>query len=349
MAIIDSVAVVIPAFNAGATIGAAVASALEHAEVEQVIVIDDASKDDTVVVARRAAGNDPRFVMLEQGSNRGPSAARNRAIALCTADWIALLDADDQFLAGRFSAMRPSDRTEIFADNIMFVGHTHLDADGRVDPTLILHGEDRYFFIDFEGFVLANFSRPDRLRGELGFIKPVIRRSLFARFNLHYAENCRLGEDFLLYAEALARGARFEISLQTGYAALRQGNSLSLRHGAAELEHLLSKSTKLHLGLAPGSKERRALGSYLRALRHKLDYREVLDRRRKLGLLSGLTRLARSPAVAGTILKDKILASDDPIGACGLLISLDDIAAFGTVTEGNEQPLANAAQLVEHD
>ncbi len=263
VAIIDSVSVIIPAYNSRATIAAAITSALQQHEVDQVIVVDDASEDDTAAVARAAAGNDHRFVLLKQDRNQGPSAARNRAIAHSGAAWVAILDADDQFFPGRFGVMRPQGGTEMFADNIMFIRHEDLDADGRFEPSFELTGRSRSFVIDFEKFVRANLSRPDRLRGELGFIKPVIRRSLFDRLDLRYAENCRLGEDFLLYCEALASGAQFEISLRPGYAALRRDNSLSLRHGAWELEQLLIEASSLLEKLERGTKERRALRSYI--------------------------------------------------------------------------------------
>ncbi|MGB3472817.1 MAG: glycosyltransferase family 2 protein [Erythrobacter sp.] len=346
---IDSVSVVIPAYNSSATIGAAITSALQQDEVEQVFVVDDASNDNTAAIARVAAGSDRRFVLLEQDRNQGPSAARNRAIAQSDAAWIAILDADDQFLPGRFGAMKPQNGTDMVADNIMFVRHEDLGEDGRVASAAMLSGQNQSFQIDFEKFVLANLSRPDRLRGELGFIKPVIRRSLFDRLDLHYAENCRLGEDFLLYCKALAKGARFEISLQTGYIALRRDNSLSLRHGARELEQLLIETISLLETLANGTKEREALKAYIRTIRRKLDYREVLDRRREQGLFSGLRRLALSPAVARTILKDKIVPSEDPVGACGLLISADDIAALGVVADSHERAVSSSGMCIERD
>ena len=72
-----TVAVIIPARNATATIGRAVRSALAQREAEQVIVVDDASTDDTASVAAAAAGGDPRLIMLVQSRNCGPAAARS--------------------------------------------------------------------------------------------------------------------------------------------------------------------------------------------------------------------------------------------------------------------------------
>jgi glycosyltransferase involved in cell wall biosynthesis len=90
--------VVMPAFQAQATIGAAVDSALAQTVTDvEVIVVDDGSTDATVAEVRRRAERDGRVVLLSQ-ANAGPSAARNRAIAQARAEAIAFLDADDLML-----------------------------------------------------------------------------------------------------------------------------------------------------------------------------------------------------------------------------------------------------------
>ena len=84
------VAFVIPAYNAVATVAAAVRSACEQVvPADEVIVVDDGSVDDTAAVAERAGAR----VLVR--ANGGPGAARNTGIQATTAEWIALLDADD--------------------------------------------------------------------------------------------------------------------------------------------------------------------------------------------------------------------------------------------------------------
>ncbi len=84
------IAAVIPAYNAERIVAAAIES-LQRQTVPpaEIIVVDDGSQDDTSAVATRAGA---RVIRQE---NRGPAAARNRGIAATTAEWIALLDADD--------------------------------------------------------------------------------------------------------------------------------------------------------------------------------------------------------------------------------------------------------------
>jgi glycosyltransferase involved in cell wall biosynthesis len=91
------IAVIIPCFNAAATIGPAIQSALGQTGIGPgIVVVDDGSTDNSLAVAR---GFEPRVVVLT-GPNRGVSAARNRGIAATAAEWIVFLDADDLLVAG---------------------------------------------------------------------------------------------------------------------------------------------------------------------------------------------------------------------------------------------------------
>ena len=74
------VCVIIAARNAARTIPAAIASALREAEVAEVVVVDDASTDDTRDVALAADDGSGRLAVIRFDVNRGPSSARNAAI-----------------------------------------------------------------------------------------------------------------------------------------------------------------------------------------------------------------------------------------------------------------------------
>ncbi|GMA30389.1 glycosyltransferase family 2 protein [Litorihabitans aurantiacus] len=84
--------VVIPAYNATRTIAAAVSSGLASG-AHRVLVVDDASSDDTVTAARTAGAE---VVALE--TNVGASGARRHGLSLTTSDLVVFLDADDELL-----------------------------------------------------------------------------------------------------------------------------------------------------------------------------------------------------------------------------------------------------------
>jgi len=90
------VSVVIPAYNAGRTITAALASVFAQTYRDfEVIVVDDGSTDDTP--RRLADWADYRVVVVRQ-PNSGPAHARNEAIARARGRLVAFLDADDIWL-----------------------------------------------------------------------------------------------------------------------------------------------------------------------------------------------------------------------------------------------------------
>lgn len=90
------VSVLIPAFNAGRYIDAALASVLGQSEPDlEIIVVNNGSSDDTGERLRRCA--DPRLHVITQAA-RGLPAALNTAILAARADYIAFLDADDIWL-----------------------------------------------------------------------------------------------------------------------------------------------------------------------------------------------------------------------------------------------------------
>jgi predicted O-methyltransferase YrrM len=63
----------------------------------EIIVIDDASTDETPAILARYAAQDARFRIERFAANSGVVTARNRGIALASGDFIAFLDADDRW------------------------------------------------------------------------------------------------------------------------------------------------------------------------------------------------------------------------------------------------------------
>src|SRR5574340_715818 len=91
------VSVIVPAFNAGATLADCLASLVDQTlDRLEVIVVDDGSVDDTAEVARDMSGRHQRPIRLVQlPVNEGLAAARNRGIAAAHGDYIGFVDADD--------------------------------------------------------------------------------------------------------------------------------------------------------------------------------------------------------------------------------------------------------------
>lgn len=89
------VSVVVPAWNAEATLAETLASvaAQRFADLE-ILIVDDGSVDATATVARDFCASDPRGRLIGQ-ANGGVASARNAGIAAARGEWIAPIDADD--------------------------------------------------------------------------------------------------------------------------------------------------------------------------------------------------------------------------------------------------------------
>ena len=90
-----SISVVIPAYNCGEYISRSIDSVLTQTlQPNEIIIVDDGSTDNTVQIALQYG---PKVKLIQQ-QNAGPSAARNTGIQAATGEWIAFLDADDDWL-----------------------------------------------------------------------------------------------------------------------------------------------------------------------------------------------------------------------------------------------------------
>lgn len=120
-----SVSVVIPCYNYGHLLADAVTSVLEDqggADV-RVLIIDDASTDDSAEVARKIAAHDPRIEVAVHATNRGHIATYNEGLLeWADGDYCVLMSADDRLTPG---ALR---RAAEFLDDHPGVGFVYGNA-----------------------------------------------------------------------------------------------------------------------------------------------------------------------------------------------------------------------------
>jgi glycosyltransferase involved in cell wall biosynthesis len=100
------VSVIIPVYNAAEFIEKAVLSALQLVQTAEVILVEDGSKDTSLLVCQRLAKDNDRVKLFSHpnNENRGVSHTRNLGIQMAQSPWIAFLDADDLYLPNRFDA-----------------------------------------------------------------------------------------------------------------------------------------------------------------------------------------------------------------------------------------------------
>ena len=98
------VSVIIPTFNNEATIASSIDSAFaQDPAPTEVIVVDDGSTDSTPDVIRSYGS---RISVVTQ-ENRGVSMARNAGAAIASGEYLAFLDADDEWMPGKLARTIP--------------------------------------------------------------------------------------------------------------------------------------------------------------------------------------------------------------------------------------------------
>lgn len=99
------ISVIIPLYNKAHYIAETLQSVFRQTYTDyEIIVIDDGSMDDSADIVDQMLPLHPSLRLLRQ-ENRGVSATRNRGIQEARGEWIAFLDADDQWHTTHLSTM----------------------------------------------------------------------------------------------------------------------------------------------------------------------------------------------------------------------------------------------------
>jgi len=230
--------IVIPAFNAADFIERALHSAINQSEQNiEVIVVDDASTDETVALVHKLMQSDRRIRLEQNQVNSGVSRTRNRALDLAQGDWIMVLDADDWITP---------DRVEVLCS----LG-TEKDADLVFDNLNLLKGEENTPI----GSLLSATSRepapldgPDYVANDnpeelgSGVLKPTVRRAFLDQHHIRYRNDLNIGEDFLFAVECFAHGAAAYLEPTQHYNYRIHQGSLSRRQSTEQSDKIVHGS-----------------------------------------------------------------------------------------------------------
>ncbi|MFH2044523.1 MAG: glycosyltransferase [Pseudomonadota bacterium] len=89
------ISIIVPFYNASSTLRSTVDSILsQNLKDLEVILVDDGSQDDSLLIAKKICQTDNRVVVVQQ-ENSGVSAARNHGLRVAKGHYIAFVDADD--------------------------------------------------------------------------------------------------------------------------------------------------------------------------------------------------------------------------------------------------------------
>lgn len=207
-----SVTIVVACYRASAYLQACFESVIAQTITDwELLFIDDASPDDTYETALRLEKLDSRVRALKLAVNGGPSAARNLGIANARGDWIAILDADDAFVAERLQSLLAAVRDT--PCDLVFDNMAPLVAGRR--------GGNAYWKWP-EGTRMLSVN--EMMRGcagggvsHYGVLKPFIRREYLEQSGRRYCPALRQGEDVHFHLSMMLAGAVTIVSGGVGY------------------------------------------------------------------------------------------------------------------------------------
>ncbi len=187
-----TVSVVVPAFNASATIERCLSSIVAQTVLpHEILVVDDGSRDDTLTRAQDFASRHPTLNwIIKSQPNGGAGAARNAGIAAASGQALAFLDADDHWLPEKLATSIAA-----FSDDVSMVSHDMLAVDEAGRQTMLV--SSRHMPTPGNPF--------ERLfiRGFVATSTVLVRRDLVAREG-GFDENLPAAQDYDLWLRLAA-------------------------------------------------------------------------------------------------------------------------------------------------
>ena len=196
-----TISAVIPAYNSADFIADAINSILKQTyPVAEIIVVDDGSSDNTEHIVRNLPGN----IHYYKQTNQGPSVARNQGIKMAGGDWIAFLDADDQWTPDKIEKQMA---TLNRYPELQLIAGDMSEIDGQdklLTPSVLAKHQLLQGFRQLHGQPV-----PNALAALIGknFIPTgtvLVRRHVVLAAGL-FNESIRFGEDLELWAKIAAR------------------------------------------------------------------------------------------------------------------------------------------------
>jgi Glycosyl transferase family 2 len=194
-----TVSVVVPCYNYGHYLRDCVGSITAQPGVEvEVLIVDDASPDGSVAVARELAAEDPRVRVLEHETNRGHIATYNDGLAAVDGAYVVLLSADDLLAPGALG--RATALMEARPDLAFVYGYSPEFSQRPPAPVTQVRSWSVWDSPEW-------LARVCRRGSNFAFCPEVVMRGTVMKELVGYDARLPHSADFLLWLRAAARGA----------------------------------------------------------------------------------------------------------------------------------------------
>lgn len=221
--------VIIPAYNAAATLSRCLDSLLHQGREDiRILIIDDGSADDTRRIAAAYCEKSP-LIEYHHQSNAGVSAARNRGLSLAASEFISFVDSDDYVMPGYFEVLDRIGRRDL-----LVFDRCHTGGSARDDAPVF----ERLSAMTDPGDTL------ELLMSSKKIMQPwnkCFRLELIRRHDIRFDESLRIGEDFAFCMAYAVRCGSIAVSREKAYCVdVSDGGSLSRRYRRDLAEQLCS-------------------------------------------------------------------------------------------------------------
>ncbi|MGB3316688.1 MAG: glycosyltransferase family 2 protein, partial [Albidovulum sp.] len=289
---VPTLSVIMANHNGGAYLRAAIGSVLAQTLQDiEVIVADDCSADDSVVIARELASQDGRVRVLTAPANTGPGASRNRALDAARGDWVAVVDSDDLILPDRFRRMldhAAGATADIVADNLSLFSDAGGADLGHLLPADIAQG---LVAVTPDAFLRSELPGPGH--APLGYLKPLIRRDRIGE--MRYREDLRVGEDHDFLLRLLLKGLSMTVMPDAFYRYRKREGSVSHRLKPADIRAMIAAQDRLAPAIGPSTELQRLFAQRRKNLCRELRFAELVGRIKGRDPLGALAIMLRDP------------------------------------------------------
>lgn len=200
----------------------------------ELVVCDDCSKDSSWFILEKYRQLDSRIKIYKNETNLGFKKNFEKAISLCTGEYIALSDQDDIWLPNHLSLL-----LSLLGDRSLACGNALLiDAEGQ-SLEKKLNEVDKLYIFDSNKYIFKNFFERNALQGA----SMLMKRS-FTTSCLPIPESIAYHDAWLAFCACLENGIEYSFDVITKYR--QHGNNVSYQNHNKIQKSIISQ-IKLYL------------------------------------------------------------------------------------------------------
>lgn len=284
--------------NAGAYIDSALASARAQTMQDiEILVLDDGSTDDTKDRSLRHSAEDKRVRVID-GPACGLSDNRNLSLDMANGQFALILDSDDVLAPDHVEQLLKlalQETAQITSSNLT----SFAELGATIEQDLFLKSPEWTSSREISLRDLVQHNCMYSPTPNIGYLKPLFDLSFLRQHAIRYKPTLRIGEDYDIVENCLARGAKYVFSPTAGYFYRRHAGSTSHRITEDELLGLINEA--YHCGPDAPDELKLAINKRLTSLENALVHLRSLNALKARDLAGFLRHASKNGQIPGLI------------------------------------------------